>query len=153
LISLSIDQVGEETAHDLADHFGKLAKIQKASLEELDSLPGIGEVVARSVHDWFSKRENNKLVTRITQHVKIQKRAQKGGSLFGKTFVITGTLKNFSRDEAKEVVRAQGGSVSSSVSKQTDYVVAGENPGSKFDRANELGVKVLTEIEFQNILG
>ncbi len=152
LIALSIDQVGEETAHDLANHFGLLRNIQRASIESLEELSGVGNVVAKSIHGWFLKRENGALVNRLVKHVNISKSTQKRGILSGKVFVITGTLKHFSREGVKDVIRANGGSVSGSVSKQTDYVVVGENSGSKLEYANELGVSILTETEFQKLL-
>ncbi len=152
LIALSIDQVGEETAHDLANHFGTFQNVRKASVEDLEKLPGVGGVVAESLHDWFFKKENIVLVDRLTKHVSVLKSAQKKGVFSGKTFVITGTLKFFSREDVKDIIRTNGGSVSGSVSRQTDYVVTGENPGSKLDQANELKVHVLTENEFQKLL-
>jgi len=152
LMGLSIDQVGEETAHDLADHLGSLKSVQDATYEKLDQIEGVGEIVARSICDWFADGNNKALVGRLLNHVVIESLEKKRGKLLGKTFVITGTLSSFSRDRAKDAVRLSGGNVSSSVSKSTDYLVAGEKPGSKLSQAEDLGVKVLNEDEFKSLL-
>lgn len=158
LISLSIDQVGEETAYDLAEHFGALKNIQNASKEELENIEGIGGIVARSIFDWFREKENQKLLNRLLKHVTIPQQGpsllklQQGRSLLGKTFVLTGTLRGFSRDEAKAKIRALGGNISGSVSKNTDYVVAGADPGSKYADAKKLGIKILNEKEFIELI-
>lgn len=156
LVALSIEHLGEETAHDLAAHFGTVERIRDASVEELAQVFGVGEVVAHSVHAWFRTAEHAKLLDRLLARVVITsmphaKAAQ--GVFAGKTIVLTGTLSSMSRDEAKEKIRERGGDVSSSVSKATDYVVAGEDPGSKYDKAVALGVRVLTEDEFLKMLG
>ncbi|KKQ76890.1 MAG: hypothetical protein A3A96_04480 [Candidatus Zambryskibacteria bacterium RIFCSPLOWO2_01_FULL_39_39] len=153
IISLSIPQVGEETAYLLAENFGTLLNLQNTKIENLENIEGIGPIVARSITDWFSEKQNKNLLNKLLKQVKIQKPESRSqnlgkGKLEGKTFVLTGTLKNMSRDEAKEKIRKFGGSVSGSVSKETDYIVAGENPGSKYDKAVGLGVKILTEVEF-----
>ena len=158
IIGLSIPQVGEETAIDLANHFGLLEKIAGASFEDLEKINGVGPVVGRTVVDWFANKENQKLVGRLLKQIKISKTqkvaaAKSAGADFaGRTFVLTGTLSLMSRDEAKEKIRALGGSVSSSVSKETNFVVAGKNPGSKYEKAKEFGVKILSEKEFLKIL-
>lgn len=150
IVSLSIPQVGEETAIDLAKNFGSLEKIRKAEIAELQQINGVGDIVGKSVYDWFSDKENNKLVDRLLKHVKIESiksSGEKVGKLFGKSFVITGTLSSMSRDEAKEKIRALGGDISESVSSKTSYLIVGENPGSKYDKAKRLNVKILTEKE------
>lgn len=158
LISLSIDQVGEETAYDLAEHFGTLREIQNASEEELENIEGIGGVVAHSIFVWLKDKNNHQLLNRLLKHVKIQEKkdspflSKKGLSFFGTTFVLTGTLESMSRNEAKSKIRALGGSISSSVSKNTDYVVAGESPGSKYDEAQKLGVKIIDEKGFMKLI-
>jgi DNA ligase (NAD+) len=149
LISLSIDQVGEETANDLAEYFVKLPSIQEASVDDLESISGVGSVVAESINAWFKDKGNKDLIKRLLSHISV-----KGGfkmndfRLSGKTFVLTGSLEGLSRDEAKDKIRSRGGSVSSSVSNKTDYVVAGKEPGTKYDKAVELKVKILSEVEF-----
>ncbi len=151
LISLSIPQVGEETAHDIANHFKTIEKIRSATEEELLAIPGIGPIVAESVATFFKDKKNKKIVDDLLAYISLQKTVdsqQKEEKLKGKTFVLTGTLQTMSRDEAKEKIRALGGDVSSSVSKETDYVVAGESAGSKLDKARELGVKILSESDF-----
>lgn len=149
LIGLSIAQVGEETARDLAAHFGSLDKIRKASVDELQEVEGVGAVVAASIYEWFRDPNHVKTLDELLKYVSVAKGKKKtSGALSGKTFVLTGTLSTLSRDEAAHQIRAAGGSVSSSVSKKTDYVVAGEKAGSKYDKAQELGVTVLSEEAF-----
>jgi len=154
IVSLSIPQVGEETAIDLADHFGTLEKIRSAKTEELEAINGVGDVVGKSVFEWFKDAENKKLTDRLLKQVHIieSKPAKTKGKLSGRSFVITGTLSSMSRDEAKEKIRALGGDVSESVSAKTSYLVCGENPGSKRDKAENLGVKILDEKEFLSLV-
>lgn len=154
--ALSIDQVGEETAHLLVRELGTLDRIKEASQEELESINGIGPVVASSIYSWFRSPEHRETVEALLEQVAIETPLQSSTSqpsFSGKTFVLTGTLSSMTRDEAKEKIRALGGSVSSSVSKTTDFVVTGENPGRKYEKAQDLGVSVLTEEEFKRMLG
>lgn len=156
LVSLSISHVGEETAIVLAEAFGTLANIRKASEESLADIEGVGPIIAKSVRTWFDDSENTKLVEKLLQYVKIQKNVPLTPyplPLKGKTFVLTGTLSSMSRDEAKALIRARGGKPVASVSKSTDYVVAGDAPGSKYDEARKLGVRILDEKEFKKLLG
>jgi DNA ligase (NAD+) len=155
LTGLSIPHVGEETAILLAQHFRTIDDLAEAAEEELAAIHGIGEVVARSIAQWFAAKENRTLIARLKKLLTITAEKQESGAkpLAGKTFVLTGTLDSLSRDEAKARIRARGGSISSSVSKKTDYVVAGAEPGSKLERAQELGVAVLSEREFLKLLG
>ncbi len=148
--ALSIPQVGEETAFDVAKHFdGQIEKIMKAGVDDFTSIYGVGEVVAKSLTNWFGENENRKLVNNLLKHVTIVKDTNTGSAKFeGKTFVFTGTMENLDRDKAQEMVRKNGGEVSSSVSKKTSYVVAGAEAGSKLDKAQELGVKVISEKDF-----
>ena len=141
--------VGEETAIDLAEHFGSLDKLEKADLEELQKVPNIGEVVARSTYDWFRDGRNKNFLKKLLKYVEIENpKRKKPGKLAGKTFVFTGELESMSRDEAKTKVRNLGGDPSETVSKNTGYVVVGENPGSKYEKAKKLGVKIIDEKEF-----
>ena len=155
LIGLSIPQVGEETAILLAKKFRSTDEIAKASTEELEKIEGIGPVVAKEISEWFALKRHQTLVKNLKKVLTLSNllyaRSEKG-KLAGKTFVLTGSLSSMSRDEAKEKIRALGGDVSSSVSKNTDYVVAGDEAGSKLDKAKELGVQVLTEKEFLSLL-
>jgi DNA ligase (NAD+) len=152
LISLSIPQVGEETAHDIAGHFKTIEKVRSATEEDLLAISGIGPIVAESVAQFFNDKKNIKIVDDLLKYVQVKSQVhqvhQVTSQIKGKTFVLTGTLQTMSRDEAKEKIRALGGDVSSSVSKETDYVVAGESAGSKLDKAQELGVEILSEAEF-----
>lgn len=155
ITALSISQVGEETAILLAQNFTTIDDIAAASEEELAAINGIGPIVAKAIHDWFGERENKRLVAGLKKHIKIEpeKTARKADlPLAGKTFVLTGGMESMSRDEAKEKIRKLGGDVSSSVSKKTSYVVAGDEAGSKLDRARELGVAVLSEQEFLKLV-
>jgi DNA ligase (NAD+) len=156
ITSLGIEGVGEETAYDLAKHFGNIEKIQRATLEGLRNVYGIGEVTANAVFEWFNETANKKLVDELLKRVKIIEGPVQGVStkekLAGKTFVFTGTMPTLGRDEGKKMVRDNGGDVSESVSAKTDYLVAGENAGSKYDKAMSLGVKVIGEAEFLKLL-
>ncbi|MFZ2763495.1 MAG: NAD-dependent DNA ligase LigA, partial [Minisyncoccia bacterium] len=154
IAGLSIPQVGEETARDLAEHFMTAERFANANQDELERLNGVGPVVAQAVVGWFNDKENTKLFTRLLKRVRVVKETgnRKSNKLQGKTFVLTGTLEKMSRDEAKEKIRILGGEVSGSVSKNTDYVVAGADPGDKYQKAEELGVKILNEREFMKVL-
>jgi len=154
LIGLGIPHVGGETAYLLATRFPTLATLGKASEESLSKIDGIGPIIGKSVADWFSDKSNRALIERLGKHLKITKVAAPAkGPLTGLTFVITGTLVALSREEAEARVKRSGGKVSSSVSSKTSFVVAGGNPGSKLAKAQELGVSVLSEKEFQTKLG
>ncbi len=150
LVSLSIPTVGEETAEELAAHFGTIDALRKARREELDALPNIGAVMAASVADWFSDKKNQALLDRLLTQVRVARPALRGaqGTLSGKNFVLTGTLGSMSRDEAKAKIKALGGKVAESVSRTTSFVVGGADAGSKLERAKALGVTVLSEKEF-----
>ncbi|MBI5220824.1 MAG: NAD-dependent DNA ligase LigA [Candidatus Liptonbacteria bacterium] len=156
LLGLGILHVGEETAVDLAEHFRSLEALRKASLAEIDVIPDIGETVTRSISDYFRDKRNSQFVDKLlASGVKIippESRAR-GAALAGKKIVVTGTLGSMSREESKQVVRRAGGDWVSAVSRNTDYVVVGENPGSKYQQAQKLGVKTLTEAEFKKLLG
>ncbi len=153
IAGLSILQVGEETAIELANQFKTIEKLSEAKFEDLEKMNGIGPVVARSIVDFFKLKENQKIVDNLLKEVTVEKvEGSKAGPLLGKTFVLTGTLSKMSRDEAKDKIRNLGGSVSESVSKETDYVVSGENPGSKLQKAESLGVKNIDELELLKLL-
>ena len=154
IASLSISQVGEETAIDLAEHFRSAEKFAEATETELTALDGVGPVIAREITNWFKDKENKKLFERLLKQVHIENSKLKieNSKILGKIFVLTGSLESMSRDEAKDKIRALGGNISSSVSKNTDYVVAGSEAGEKLEKANELGVKVLTEKELLDML-
>lgn len=149
LIGLGIPHVGEETAYLLATRFGTLKALSKATEAELAAVEGIGPIIGKAVAEWFSDAGNQALLERLAAHVKIKRvEAPVAGPLAGKTVVITGTLPTLSREEAEALVRKAGGKPASSVSKNTDFVVAGEAAGSKLDKARTLGVRVLDEAAF-----
>jgi DNA ligase (NAD+) len=157
LVGLSISQVGEETAIDLAKHFGDINKLCEVSFADLQDLDGVGPIVAKALVDWFADKNNKKTLDNLLKQVTILnfhlgESLMKAGKFSGKTFVITGTLSEMSRDEAKDKIRALGGDVSESVSSKTSYLVAGENAGSKLEKAQELGVKILNEKEFLSLI-
>lgn len=156
IVSLSIPNVGEETAEDLAEHFGQLERLRQASLEELQAIEGIGAVVACSLYDWFRQKNNEDLLARLLDQIKIinlpTTKTKKSGKLTKQVFVLTGTLPTLSRVEAKALIKEHGGKVASEVSAKTNYLLAGEDAGSKFDRAQQLGVKIINESEFRQML-
>ena len=157
IVGLSIPQVGEETAEDLANYFKTIEKFRSAKIDQLQQIAGVGQVVAQAIVDWFKDGENNKLVDRLLEQVKIERVGIKDASLTkkklsGQSFVLTGTLEGLSRDEAKHLIKAAGGEVNSSVSGKTNYVVAGDNPGLKYDEAKRLGVKIISESELMELL-
>ncbi|MSU75779.1 MAG: NAD-dependent DNA ligase LigA [Candidatus Magasanikbacteria bacterium] len=153
--ALGISQVGEETAEDLAEHFVTLEKLMRASEEELFAINGVGEKVAKSIIEYFAEKKNREFVAKLLRNgvkIKIETKIKKQGKLSGQTFVLTGTLGSMSRDESKGKIKALGGEVSESVSKKTTAVIAGENPGSKLAKAEKLGVKVMEEKEFLELI-
>jgi DNA ligase (NAD+) len=155
LFGLGILHVGAGSARALATHFGSLEKLEAATEEELLTIHDVGEVVAKSLLTWFASEENRELISRLRKaglNTKAQQVVVKSGgtNLAGKTFVLTGTLSE-PRDDVKERIIAAGGKVSSAVSKKTDYVVAGDNAGSKLTDAERLGVTVLTEAQFAEL--
>ncbi len=155
IYSLGILHVGEETAIDLAEYFGGIQKLEKATLEEIDAIPNIGAAVAKSIYNFFKDRHNMLFVEKLLSsgiEVKSEKLKVKSGPLAGKKVVVTGSLEKMSRDQAKAAVRKAGGEWTSSVSKNTDYVVVGSDPGSKYEKAQKLGVKILNEKDFLNLL-
>jgi DNA ligase (NAD+) len=155
IYALGIRFVGERTGQLLADHFGSLPKLEGATLEELEEVLEVGPKVAQSIVEFFSESANRKLIQRLKDEGlrMIEKRAAPEDTRFaGKTFVFTGALERRSRDDAGAEVSRHGGKVSSSVSKLTDYVVVGADPGSKYDKARALGVTTLSEDEFDDLL-
>jgi DNA ligase (NAD+) len=154
IFALGIRNVGEQTAIDLAEYFGSLEKIKAAKLEDFDTISDIGPVVSKSIFEWFGDKDNLKYLEKLEKAVKIEKRWTSGvyQKLAGKIFVLTGTLESLARDDAKAKIRELGGDVSESVSKKTDYVVAGSQAGSKLEKAESLGVKILSENEFLNLI-
>ncbi len=156
IYALGLRHVGDRTATTLARQFGSLEALSKATVEELDDVPEIGLTVAQSVRDWFDDEGNlalcNRLAAAGVQTKRETIRRQTDDRFAGKTFVLTGTLAGYTRDEARAAIEARGGRVSGSVSKKTDFVVAGEEAGSKLDKATELGVTVLDEEAFRKML-
>jgi DNA ligase (NAD+) len=156
IFALGMRFVGERTGQLLAEHFSTLEDLEEAKQEELEQVSEVGPKVAESIVEFFSEAANRNLVRKLRDagvRPTAEKREVRSQKLAGKSFVFTGGLANRSREEAGELVQQHGGKVSGSVSKKTDYVVVGTDPGSKYDKAKELGVTVLTEGEFEKLLG
>ncbi|HNB85209.1 MAG TPA: NAD-dependent DNA ligase LigA [Anaerolineales bacterium] len=155
IVALGIHGVGEVMAGDLARTFGNLSTLSKASAEELQQMDGLGPNIAESIVDWFAQNANQKLLKKLKtagvwpEMKKDEKK--KEGAFTGQTFVVTGTLPTLSRDGVKEFIESNGGKVTDSVSKKTSYLVLGEAPGSKLDKAKSLGVKVIDEAELRKL--
>ena len=158
IYGLGIRHVGERTAGILASQFGSLDRLGQATVEELDDVHEIGLTMAQSIHDWFNDRGNQDLCKRLKEagvrtEAEKQPRGQGDEKFSGKQFVLTGTLPAMTRDEARALIEERGGRVTSSVSKKTNFVLAGAEPGSKLDKANQLGVTVIDEAAFKKMLG
>ena len=152
---LGIRHIGVQTAQDLAGHFGSLEAIIKATQAELDAIEQVGEKLAEGIYEYFNNERNIAIINELLSagvKPELPKKKKAEGKLAGKTIVVTGTLQNFSRQQIEEAIRNAGAKVSSSVSKNTAFILAGENPGSKLDKARQLGVKIITETEFEAML-
>jgi DNA ligase (NAD+) len=154
LYGFGIRHVGASAAKLLADAFGSIDAIMAASVEELAAVDGVGEVIARAVRAFFDRPGTAEVIEKLRRAgVRFaEERAKSSGPLVGKSFVITGTLEKFSREQAKELIETRGGKVTSGVSKKTDYLVVGEKPSSKLDKATKLGVKTLDEAAFVEMI-
>jgi len=154
VFALGIRQVGAQTAVDLANHFGTLDRLRVATVDELQLVEGVGEVVAESIMTWFATERNQQLLAKFTNvGVVPQKVTHTGGPLEGQGFVLTGTLESMEREEAGDKIRALGGQFQSSVGKATTYLVIGENPGgSKLAKAEKLGIKQIDEAAFLKLI-
>ncbi len=155
IYGLGIRMVGERTAQFLAEHFGSMEALEKARVEELEEVNEVGPRIAESIVEFFSIPANRKLVERLREAglTLTGKKKERGTKLAGKTFVLTGTLVHFTRDEAKRLIEDAGGKVTGSVSKKTDYVVAGADAGSNLDKAREFGIPVIDEKQMQHLAG
>jgi len=172
IYSLGIRGTGEETSYDLAEHFNSIENLKNASLQDLENIRDIGPIVSASIYQWFRSEKNLELLKKlenagikiISSKTKSEKQALLGKTFLGagpqgktsvlkeKTFVLTGTLKSITRHQAKEKIRNLGGEISESVSKQTDYLVVGDNPGSKLQKAKKLNIKIINEHQFLKML-
>lgn len=153
IFALGIHHVGEATARDLARYFGSMERLMRSSVEEYQKVPDVGPVVAASLQDFFAEPHNREVLQRLIAAVTLSAPAQSGANAWaGKTFVLTGTLTTYTRDQARALIEERGGKVAGSVSAKTTYVVAGTEAGSKLERARDLGVTVLSEAEFMAIL-
>jgi len=153
IYALGIRNVGQKTSRDLVNVFKTIENFKKAEFKDFEKIEGIGPKVAESIVEWFNDEDNLVFLNKLEKAgVEYFSEKKKGDKLKGKSFVITGTMEKMSREEAKEKIVSLGGEVSSAVSSNTDYLVLGENPGSKFDKAQKLGVKTLNEKEFLKII-
>jgi DNA ligase (NAD+) len=156
IYALGMRNVGEATAKDLAKHFGNLAALMQADTASLLTVNDVGPVVAESISNFLSEQHNTDVIQALQKSgitwPETEGKQVATGQLVGKTFVLTGTLPNLSRDAAKEMIEAIGGKVSGSVSKKTDYVIAGSDAGSKLDKAQELGLTILDEAGLHALL-
>jgi len=152
IFALGIRHVGEETAIDLANNFGDILKIKNLRKEDLERVQDVGGVMAESIVEWFRDKNNADFLERLLKNVDLIKPKVINKVWRGLKFILTGTLEKMARDEAKEKIRLFGGDVVSSVSKETDYLVLGADPGSKYEKAKKLGVKILDEGEFLKML-
>lgn len=154
LTALGIRHVGKETADILSGEFATLDDIKNADVERLANIEGVGSIIAQSIYDFFHEERNVKMIEELKELGvnPVSKVKPKSDKLAGKTFVLTGTLQNMTRDEASAIIKSHGGKTSSSVSKKTSYVLAGENAGSKLDKAQNLGVIILTEDDFLEMI-
>ncbi len=152
--ALGIPLIGSQSAQILPENFSSLQKLMDADTETLESIDQIGPSMAESVHNYFKESRNKKVIEQLLE-AGLKPKAQKaaaGGKLTGKTFVLTGTLPNYTRNEVEKMIKDNGGKTSSTVSKNTDYVIAGAEPGSKFDKADKLGVPVIDEKKFLDMI-
>jgi DNA ligase (NAD+) len=155
LVALSIRHVGPTAARALATEFGDIDKIEEASTERLAAVEGVGATIAAAVTEWFTVDWHRDIVDKWRAagvRMADERDASVPRTLAGLTIVVTGSLPGFSRDDAKEAIVTRGGKAAGSVSKKTDYVVAGDSPGSKYDKAVELGVSILDEDGFRKLL-
>jgi DNA ligase (NAD+) len=156
LIGLGIRHVGGTVAEQLAAHFGSLVAIENASEEEIDAVEGIGPIVAHSVYEFFRQKRNLAVLEKLKRaglRTADERKKVKKTALTGKAVVLTGGLTSMSREEATEALKDAGAKVTSSVSKKTDLVIVGENPGSKYEKAVQLGVSTADENELLRLLG
>ena len=154
IYALGIRQVGAKTGKVLASHFGSLDALMQADLQTLTEVPDVGEITAQFIVNWFKQPQSVNLIEKLRSAGVnfLSKRVQTDARFAGKTFVLTGALSKFTRDEATEKIELCGGKASGSVSKKTSYVVVGENAGSKERKARELGIPILTEDEFLDMI-
>ncbi len=157
LTGLGIFGVGSAAARDLINYFGSLEKLSAATVDELQNVPDIGGVTAKNIFDFFSEEANLQMIDELkndglTTEIETVAQDSENDAVRGKSFVLTGTLENYKRAEAAKLIEERGGIVKGSVSKVTDYVIAGEDAGSKLTKAQQLGIKILSETEFENLM-
>ena len=155
ICAIGIRHIGTKSAKILARRFKTMENLKNATLEELIMTDDVGEITARSIYEFFKQEQTQDLLNRLEQanvNMKLKEETNNDNRFEGKTFVLTGSLENYTREEASNIIESFGGKTSSSVSKKTDYVLAGEEAGSKLTKAESLGVKIITEQEFKEMI-
>jgi DNA ligase (NAD+) len=155
ITGLGIRGVGQVAAQDLAKHYKNLDELSKASKEELESIEGFGPNIAESIVEWFKNKENQEILRKLKDNgiwPQAEQKEEGPQPLEGLTFVVTGILPNLTRTEVKDLIEAKGGKVTSSVSGNTDYLVLGEDPGSKYDQAQKRGIPTISEEELKKLI-
>ena len=155
ICAIGIRHIGTKSAKTLARRFKTMENLKNATLEELIMTDDVGEITAKSIYELFKQEQTQDLLNRLKQanvNMKLKEETNNDNRFEGKTFVLTGSLENYTREEASNIIESFGGKTSSSVSKKTDYVLAGEEAGSKLTKAESLGVKIITEQEFKEMI-
>jgi DNA ligase (NAD+) len=158
ITAVGIRGVGEIVSGTLTDHFIDLHELGQATLEDLENIPGIGPNIAKAIIDWFARYSNQQVLLSLKESGvwpssdKTSNQISGNLPLAGLAFVVTGKLKEYSRGNIKQIIQEAGGKVSGSVSSKTDFVLVGEDPGSKRDKAQELGIKIISELEFKEMI-
>jgi len=152
IYALGIRHVGAIMADDIAKYFGEMSKFQNSSIDQLNEIYGMGDIVAKSIVDYFADEHNQSKVRKVLKSIKLENPHRREQKLAGKTFVITGGLESMTREQAEQKIRDLGGRASSSVSKETDFLVVGTDPGSKAEKAKKMGIDIIGEKEFSNML-
>ena len=158
ITALGIRGVGEVVSRTLNDHFVDLHELGQATLEDLENIPGIGPNIAQAIIDWFARYSNQRVLVKLKESGvwpssdKIGSQISGNLPLTGLVFVVTGKLKEYSRRNIKQIIQEAGGRITSSVSSKTDFVLVGQDPGSKRDQAQELGIKIISELEFKEMI-
>ena len=155
ITALGIRHIGAKSAKTLAKHFGSMNNLMNATIEELSNIEDVGEITAQSIYEFFNQEQTKDLISKLEKvgvNMNAISKGENDDRFLGKTFVLTGSLENFTRDEASEIIENLGGKVSSSVSKKTTYVLAGEEAGSKLTKAQDLGITIISEKEFSDMI-
>jgi len=152
IYSLGIRNVGQKTSSDLSKKFKSIESLSKSSIEDLENISDVGPIVSKSIVEWFKDKDNIRFINKLKERGVRYFLEKTGNKFYGKKFVITGTLDKMSRELAKERIISLGGEISDAISKNTDYLILGNNPGSKYEKAQELGVEIVREDKFLKMI-